>query len=244
LDPLLHTRLQPSKFFNELLPLLEDFQGQDFAPTLNAWSLVERVTVIDLYERFFFLDADAYPMFHVPGLNDLPVAFSVHSHDGRGEHSRERTKPATPVSSSYDLRKDPRSANPDVVAGASKAVVVAAAPAASKAGGAPKAVAVAAAAAASKAAGAKKAKAAAAAEEEAREEKAKEDSREEKAKAWKRRCSECSKKAGTIKAAFAALLESIPAKGKLALRAGVLTHTRTPTHTRIRTPAHPDMRLE
>jgi hypothetical protein len=226
LDPLLHTRLQPSIFFNELLPRLKDFEGQDFAPTLNAWSLVERVTVIDLYERFFFLHADGYPMFHVSGLNDLPVAFSVHSHDGRGEQSRERTTPATPVSSNYGLRKDPRSAKPAAGAIVGAADAKKAPPAVGL-----KAVAVAAAA--------KKAKSIAA-EEETREEK----TRDEKAKVWKKKCSECAKKANTIMAAFAALLASIPAKGKLALRAGVLTHTRTPTHPRIRTPAHPDMRLE
>ena len=52
---------------------------------------------------------------------------------------------------------------------------------------------------------------------------------------WPKKVAACAKKANVFKKSLAEYLESIPAKGKLALQAGVLTHTRTPTHPHTRT---------
>ena len=45
---------------------------------MEAWSLVERETVIGLYEKFFFQsDVGGYPMFHMPSLIDMPGFLSM-----------------------------------------------------------------------------------------------------------------------------------------------------------------------
>jgi hypothetical protein len=131
-----------------------------------------------------------------------------------------------------------RSATPEAganvaAAAASKAVAVAAA--------ASKAVAVA--AAATKAVGLKgyetKAVAVAAVAKKAKSAAAEEDAKaleaREAAAVWKTKCSTCSKAYHSCTGILVLLLESIPAKGKLALQAGVLTHTRTPAHPHTRT---------
>ena len=58
---------------------------------------------------------------------------------------------------------------------------------------------------------------------------------EEAAKVWRNKCSTCAKSYHPVTRMLDSLLESIPAKGKLALQAGVLTHTRTPAHPHTRT---------
>ena len=56
-----------------------DFNSLAFVtPTMEAWSLVERETVIGLYEKFFFQsDVGGYPMFHMPSLIDMPGFLSM-----------------------------------------------------------------------------------------------------------------------------------------------------------------------
>ena len=181
---------------------------------MEAWSLVERETVIGLYEKFFFQsDVGAYPMFHMPSLIDMPGFLSMRA---RGKQPMREVHLARdePV----PQRKVLRSAKPE--AATTKAILVAAAAtAATKA--AP--------AAASKAVGvAAAAKQAIAAEENAL-------ALEEAAKVWKNRCGTYSKSYHPVTRMLNSLLVSIPAKGKLALQAGVLTHTRTPAHPHTRT---------
>jgi hypothetical protein len=223
LDPLLHTRLQPSswEFFTNLLPRLKA-ASNSFVPTLEAWSLVERQTVIGLYESFFFQSEEgAYPMFHMPSLKDMPGFLST---TVRGKQPKRVMDLGRDVSAKPVLRSATPEAGANVAAAAaSKAVAVAAA--ATKAVGLKgyetKAVAV--------AAVAKKAKSAAA------EEDAKALEAREAAAVWKTKCSTCSKAYHSCTGILVLLLESTPAKGKLALQAGVLTHTRTPAHPHTRT---------
>ena len=203
---------------------------------------MERETVIGLYEKFFFQsDVGAYPMFHMPSLIAMPGFFSMRAlgKQPMGEEHLARKEPVP-------IRQVLRSARTPGDATAKAILVAAAATAATKAAPAAatklvgpkgletKAVAVVAAAAtkAPPAVGHKggetKAKQAIAAEEEAKALEANE--------VWRRRCSSLAKSYHPVTRSLELLLESIPAKGKLALQAGVLTHTRTP--------AHPDMRLE
>ena len=184
--------------------------------------------VIGLYEKFFFQsDVGAYPMFHMPSLIDMPGFLSMRARGKqpiREVHLASRDVPAKPVL---------RSAKPE--AATSKAILVAAAAtAATKAAAAAATKAVAVAAAATKAppavghkGGETKAKQAIAAEEDAKALEARE--------VWTRRCSTCAKSYHPVTRMLDSLLESIPAKGKLALQAGVLTHTRTPAHPHTRT---------
>ena len=74
---------------------------------MEAWSLVERETVIGLYEKFFFQsDVGAYPMFHMPSLIDMPGFLSMRA---RGKQPMREVHLARdePV----PLRKVLRSAN-------------------------------------------------------------------------------------------------------------------------------------
>ena len=50
------------------------------------------------------------------------------------------------------------------------------------------------------------------------------------AEVWRNKCSTCAKAYHPVTRLLDSLLESIPAKGKLTLQAGVLTHTRTPAY--------------
>ena len=163
--------------------------------------------VIGLYEKFFFQsDVGGYPMFDMPSLLDMPGFLSMRA---RGKQPMRSETPALFVSAKPVLRSG------------AKAVAVGGAAAASKAVGV--------AAAASKAFGvAAAAKQAIAAEENAL-------ALEEAAKVWKNRCGTYSKSYHPVTRMLNSLLVSIPAKGKLALQAGVLTHTRTPAHPHTRT---------
>ena len=86
------------------------------------------------------------------------------------------------------------------------------------------------------AAAASKAVAVAAAAKQAKSIAAEEDAKALEAReVWTRRCNTCSKSYHPVTRMLDSLLESIPAKGKLTLQAGVLTHTRTPAHPHTRT---------
>jgi hypothetical protein len=239
LDPLLHTRLQPSswEFFTNLLPRLKA-ASNSFVPTLEAWSLVERQTVIGLYESFFFQsEKGAYPMFHMPSLKDMPGFLST---TVRGKQPRRVMDLGRDVSAKPVLRSATPEAGANVAAAAaSRAVAVA--DAAKKAHlpvgrpvpgqqyvarsnpTGPTGVELQRGAAKAKT----KKSIAAAAEEDAKVLEARQ--------VWTHKCGTCSKHYHTCRLALESLLESTPAKGKLALQAGVLTHTRTPAHPHTRT---------
>jgi len=235
LDPLLHTRLQPSswKFFTDLLPRLSALSSSAFVtPTKEAWSLVERETVIDLYEKFFFQsDVGAYPMFHMPSLIDMPGFLSMRA-QGKQPMREVHLARDEPV----PQRKVLRSAKPEaattkaiLVAAAATAATNAALAAATKPvepkGLETKAVAVVAAGST---------KSLSAVGHEGGETKAKQTIA---AEVWRNKCSTCAKAYHPVTRWLDTLLESIPAKGKLTLQAGVLTHTRTPAHPHTRTRA-------
>jgi hypothetical protein len=237
LDPLLHTRLQPSswKFFDDLLPRLDLNSLAFVTPTMEAWSLVERETVIGLYEKFFFQsDVGAYPMFDMPSLIEMPGLLSMKA---RGKQLMREVHLARDVP--VPLRAVLRSAKPEAATSKAKPeAAIAFAAAATKAA----AAAVTAATAATKAPPAvghkggetkakqaiAEAKQAIAAEEEAKALEANE--------VWRRRCSTLAKSYHPFTRSLNSLLESIPGTGKLALQAGFsLTHTRTPAHPHTRT---------
>ena len=197
-------------------------------PTKEAWSLVERETVIGLYEKFFFQsDVGAYPMFHMPSLKDMPGALSM-----RAQGKQPMREVPLARDEPLPLRKVLRSARPEaattraiLVAAAATAATKAAPAAATKLVGPKgletKAVAVVAAAATKASSAVAKGKVIAA-EEDAKAFQARE--------VWTRKCSTYSKNYHPVTRLLESLLESIPTKGKLALQAGVLTHTRTPAH--------------
>ena len=188
---------------------------------------MERETVIGLYEKFFFQsDVGAYPMFHMPSLKDMPGALSMRA-QGK-QPMREPLARDEPL----PLRKVLRSARPEaattraiLVAAAATAATKAAPAAATKLVGPKgletKAVAVVAAPATKASSAVAKGKVIAA-EEDAKAFQARE--------VWTRKCSTYSKNYHPVTRLLESLLESIPTKGKLALQAGVLTHTRTPAH--------------
>ena len=63
---------------------------------------MERETVIGLYEEFFFQsDVGAYPMFHMPSLNDMPGFLSMRA---RGKQPMRSETPDVFVSEKPVLR--------------------------------------------------------------------------------------------------------------------------------------------
>ena len=87
---------------------------------------MERETVIGLYEEFFFQsEVGAYPMFHMPSLNDMPGFLSMRA---RGKQPMRSETPDVFVSKKPVLRSAKPEAGAIVrAAAASKAVEVAAA---------------------------------------------------------------------------------------------------------------------
>ena len=194
---------------------------------MEAWSLVERETVIGLYEKFFFQsDVGAYPMFHMPSLIAMPGFFSMRA-QGKQPMREEHLAREEPV----PIRKVLRSARPPEDATAKAILIAAAATAATKA--AP--------AAATKLVGPKGLEtkavavvATAATKGSSADAKAFEAKALEAREAWTRKCNTCAKNYHPVTRLLDSLLESTPTKGKLALQAGVAA----PPTSRTITPAH------
>ena len=120
-----YTCLQPTNFFNDFLLRLDEFGKENFTPTLNTWSLVERAKVISLYEDFFFLGGDGYPMLNISSLQRLLSASTGPSMSAQAMGKRPREKEVL-VPSSRDLRSAKPEAAAELDAAAKKADAAAA----------------------------------------------------------------------------------------------------------------------